>query len=304
VSPGTSGPRRTSKRVAESPGCLPLRQAYSIAASTNVGAWEAAEDVFLRAMEGFDDNVVAGVANQGDIQNGKGDFFNDLLALLLENCAGIELSSRSGVPGLIFPTHNLDVTFPTEGLVQFLVEAKAVGIPKHPRNQRQRNPLGRPGSADLLKRVKEAAFKTIDLKAEYGRIRVASGDAAAAGPGGNLTTWLRENKPRSYLFIASRVVDGRDLNAVFKLARAAAQVMDGVGVYAFGPVRPEQPTSYRPIGVPRDIELAAVLFRACQDIKSVGGPEMAPAQTAPGPAAEAAELLDFDDVDVRSDDED
>ena len=42
-------------------------------------------------MEGFDDNVASGVAGMGELQNGKGDFFNDLLALLLEQCAGVEL---------------------------------------------------------------------------------------------------------------------------------------------------------------------------------------------------------------------
>ena len=33
-------------------------------------------------MEGFDANVCAGVATQGDWQNGKGDFLNDLFALI------------------------------------------------------------------------------------------------------------------------------------------------------------------------------------------------------------------------------
>ena len=35
-------------------------------------------------MQAFDDLVATGVADQGDIQNGKGDYFNDVLALLLE----------------------------------------------------------------------------------------------------------------------------------------------------------------------------------------------------------------------------
>lgn len=59
-----------------------------------------------------------------DLQNGKGDFFNDLLAPLLENCARSNSYSRVGVPGLMFPKHNLDVTFPSTGGIEFILEAK------------------------------------------------------------------------------------------------------------------------------------------------------------------------------------
>lgn len=266
--------RTTSARVQTSPGCVPLKDAYSRAVEDVATSWDQAQELFLRAMEGFDANVVAGIADQGDIQNGKGDFFNDLLALLLENCAGVDLVSRGGVPGLIFPTHNLDITYPPTGTVEFMLEAKAVGIPKHPRNQMQKNPLGRPGSADLGKRIKEAAFKTIDLKAEYGRIQTQLGHAAAGAPGGgNLTTWLRSNKPTSYLFIAARVVDQRDQEAALSDARKASQVMDGVGLFMFRPVGPEEPTRYEPVPsqTHRDVDLAAVLYRACQDLASIQG---------------------------------
>jgi hypothetical protein len=247
----------------------------------------------LRAMEGFDSNVAAGIAEQGDTQNGKGDFFNDVLALLLENCAGVTLDSRRGVPGFVFPMHNLDVTYPSVGTVEFLLEAKAVGIPKHPRNPKQKNPLGRPGHSDVPKRLKEAGFKTIDLKAEYGRIKSRTGTGPGSGPGGNLTTWLRANKPMSYLFIAARVVDDHDFQTLLTLARSAVQVMDGVGLYAFRPVGADAPTTYDTVPVPRDIELSSVLYRACQDLvhlKLSPPPPVAP----PGPAQLAAELLTED----------
>ena len=291
-------PRATSNRVATSPACQPLFDMYSAAVASKPTSWDQIEDDFLRAMEAFDENVASGQADQGDIQNGKGDFFNDLLALLLENCAGVTLDSRGGVPGFIFPTHNLDVTYPSVGTVEFLLEAKAVGIPKHPRNTKQKNPLGRPGSADVPKRVKEAAFKTIDLKAEFGRIQAMHGKGSTGGPGGNLTSWLRSNKPNSYLFISARVVEDRDLQTLMKLGRAAAQVMDGVGIYAFTPVAPNRPTSYKAVPVDRDVDLAAVLYRACQDLVQLKSAPPAPTGP-PGPAEEAAELLDP----IESDDE-
>src|SRR5579864_6372833 len=117
--PGAVKPRTTSKTVATKPGCAPLRAAYQRAVALGPGTWNEIEADFLRAMEEFDANIADGSADMGDLQNGKGDFFNDLLALLLENCAGVALYSRGGVPGLIFPKHNLDVTFPNTGVVAF-----------------------------------------------------------------------------------------------------------------------------------------------------------------------------------------
>ena len=83
--------RITSHVVATKLGCAPLKAAYDRAVSRKPKTWGEVEDDFLRAMEGFDDNVASGLAEMGELQNGKGDFFNDLLALLLEQCAGVEL---------------------------------------------------------------------------------------------------------------------------------------------------------------------------------------------------------------------
>jgi hypothetical protein len=260
-------PRTTSKTVATKPGCAPLKAAYDLAVKSAPKTWDEVEDSFLRGMERFDANIAAGVADMGDLQNGKGDFFNDLLALLLENCAGVTLYSRGGVPGLTFPKHNLDVTFPASGVVEFLLEAKAVGTPKHPGSPRQKA-MGRAGSADLDKRIKEIGFKTIDLKAEYARIMAARGERPTA-ISGDLTTWLRSVKPRSYVFIAARANSDNDLARVLRLANVAGLVSDAVGVYCFSPVSPSQPTTYIARQVPPHIELARVLFRACQDLAAL-----------------------------------
>ena len=260
-------PRTTSKIVAASPGCAPLKQAYEAAAALRPKSWTQVEELFLRGMEGFDANIAQGVANMGDLQNGKGDFFNDLLALLLENCAGVELFSRGGVPGLIFPKHNLDVSFPHTGIVQFMLEAKAVGTPKHPGSLKQK-PIGRPGSADLDKRVKEIGFKAIDLKAEYARIMAEQGDSPSVITG-DLTAWLRSVKPRSYVFFAARVISDNDHARVIRFADVASLVSDAVGVFCFRPVSPDTPTKYRAEEVPTHIELNRVLFRACQDLTAI-----------------------------------
>jgi hypothetical protein len=218
-------------------------------------------------MEEFDQNLVAGVADMGDLQNGKGDFFNDLLALLLENSADIRLYSRGQVPGLIIPRHNLDVTFPARGNIEFVLEAKAVGTPRHPGSPKAK-PAGRPGSADLDKRVKEIGFKTIDLKAEFGRLMSSEG-AAPTSITGDLTGWLRTVKPRSYLFIAARVTSDGDLRNVIRHAQQAGLVSDGVGLFAFRPTNDDSPTTYVKAEVPSGLELARVLYRASQDLAAI-----------------------------------
>lgn len=247
---------------------------YAAAVAMKPKSWTQVEADFLVGMEGFDANVASGFATQGDWQNGKGDFFNDLLALLLEGCADVTLYSRGRVPGLIVARHNLDVTYPNTGTVLFTLEAKAVGAPKHPGNPAQKNPLGRAGSADLDKRVKEGAFKVIDLKAEYGRIETMTGAGSGSGPGGNLTSWLRQMMPFAYLFIAARVVSAGDLARVVGQAQVAAQVFDHVGLFAYQPKSEKAPTSYAAVpkaSIPTSLQLEKVLFSACQDLTQIKG---------------------------------
>lgn len=259
--------RTLSNIVATSPGCAPLKAAYANAVGLAPKSWELVEGGFLRAMEAFDANIGCGAATMGDLQNGKGDFFNDLLALLLENCAGVTLYSRGDVPGLIFPKHKLDVTYPSTGMVEFMLEAKAVGTPKHPGSPRERE-IGRAGAADLDKRVKEIGFKAIDLKGEYARRMAASGQSPSV-ISGDLTAWLRSVRPRSYVFIAARVINEKDRDRVEYFANLTAQVSDAVGVFCFTPVSPDKPTTYKRLSVSPHLELARVLYKACQELTSV-----------------------------------
>ncbi|MBK5218245.1 MAG: hypothetical protein JJE35_00425 [Thermoleophilia bacterium] len=180
-------------------------------------------------MQAFDLLVEKGVAGQGDARNGKGDFFNDMLALLLANCSGKELHSRPDVPGLSFPRHKLDVAYPRDGQVRLVIETKASGIPKHPGSPRQQNPEGRSGSADLEKRIKEASFKNIDIKAEQARVAGQGG-----GPTSDLSWWMRNAPPRCYMFLAVRVRDAADLKRSIGFGLTAATWFDGCGLYCYG----------------------------------------------------------------------
>lgn len=234
-------------------------------------SWAQVENEWLDAMSAIDTLVAAGVADKGDWQNCKGDVFNDLLALILENCAQVELLTRHFIPGLIRANHNLDVTYPAEGVAQFLLEAKALGNPKHPGSEAEKD-IGRRGSADVDKRVHEVAFKVIDLKLEYGRRLAEAGQSPETVPGGSLKSWLRGNKPTTYLFMSARVVSNTDLRALVRQADVAQQVVDGVGIFAFEPSSSAEPTkAYRSVtsDIPRPYQIDNVLYEACQELVGI-----------------------------------
>jgi hypothetical protein len=166
------------------------------------------------------------------------------------------------VPGLIFPKHALDASYPQTGTVEVLIETKVAGAPKTLRNPLQKNPLGRMGSADLDKRIKETGLKTIDLKAEWARSAGKGG-----GPTNDLVTWLHRSSPMSVLFMAIRVVDQNDLERTIHFANAAAQMMDAVGLVAYEP-DPKR-NRYRVLKGPPHLELDRVLHRVCTALRNL-----------------------------------
>jgi hypothetical protein len=234
----------------------PLTEALGLLAALRTGSFAQTERIFLDAMWSFDGYVASGIANQGDIQNGKGDFFNDFLSGLLRVCSGKDTHTRPDIAGLSFANHKLDIAYPPSGTVELTVETKVTGVPKHPRNKEQKHPEGRPGSADLEKRIKEAAFKNIDIKGEIARHAAAGGGATS-----DLATWLRRTPPKCYLFFACRVVDDNDLKRTQSLAQTATVWFDGVGLCCYGKNRGG--TAYEPKGVHPTLQLDRVLSQVC-----------------------------------------
>lgn len=295
-------PRSPKAVLRTNPYCEPLRVMYDGLEGRETTSWNQIEGEFLAAMSAFDTGLPTGSVSASEskdlsaaLQNGKGDWFNNVLGLLLERCADLDrLYVRRRVPGLIIPEHNLDGVYPgnPNAEIEFLLEAKMMGTPKHANSPGER-PAGRAGSADTNKRVKELAFKSIDLKGEGSRRRTMVGvgpDAGGAG-GGDLSTWLHGSKPRIYFFIAARVISDTDFAAVLRWAETAAQVVDAVGLYAYEPDGVSF-TSYRSrSGVPAAYQLERVLFRACTELRALRDrpPEIMP-ERVPSVAAAAAEL--------------
>lgn len=282
---------------------------YDRMAADSATSWDQIESEFLAAISGFDRGLPQAFTGEGEdkdlqskqlsgaLQNGKGDWFNNLLALLLERCAGIEtLYVRRQVPGLIIAEHNLDGVYPGDEsrAIDFLLEAKMMGTPKHANSPGQKA-HGRAGSADTNKRVKELAFKSIDLKGEASRRLSHKGISPSGGAGGgDLSTWLHASRPRIYFFMAVRVVSATDFAAVLRWAETAAQVVDAVGLYCYEFV-PGSYTEYRPkTGIQPAYQLDRVLYRACTDLKSLKEAPPPPVifDVPPSAAAKAEELTD------------
>lgn len=294
---GNSRPRPRSgvvHNLSAYPECRAFKEAYDRLEAARPTAWAHVETEFVEAMAVFDTLRAAGEAKDGAQRNGRGGFFNDILALVLENCAGLDtLYKRTLVHGRVFKTHELDVTYPATGPARFTLEAKVLGTPRHPGNQSsQSNSLGRSGSADLDKRLKEAAFKAIDLKAEYDLLVAGEGGISRTGPGhASMTSWLRQQLPSAYVFLAARCVDEVDRQRLMLSATAINQVFDHVGVFCFGPVDGSHPTTYKVIPVqPNAYDIAHVLQEACRDLRGIHASlraEMPVADVAGGPGDDA-----------------
>jgi hypothetical protein len=303
-------PRTPKSLLYENPYCGPLSSMYDTLKQSSRTSWNQVEADFLAAMSAFDAGLpqdfvgtddekrAQSKALSGALQNGKGDWFNNVVAYLLEQCAGIEtLYVRRKVPGLIIPEHNLDGVYPGDAdrEIEFLLEAKMMGTPKHANSQAEED-RGRPGSMDTGKRVKELAFKSIDLKGEAARRLTMVGQAPTTGGpgGGDLSTWLHANRPRIYFFMAARVVNDTDFAAVVRWAEAAAQVVDAVGLYCYESVGGSFTSYQRRPGVPTVYELERVLFRACTELRGLkdAPPSPIPVAVEPSPAAIAEDLTD------------
>lgn len=261
--------KTVGQSLATGAACKPFRDhlAAERAMSPRPTSWAQVEAEFLKAMTLFDIEVMAGRAGEGERQNGKGDYFNDLLAIILEAASGRTLSTRKLVSGLIFPNHNLDVTYPggKDDIAEVLVEAKMLGTPKHPGSGKQKAE-GRPGSADLLKRAKELGFKTLDLKAGFG-LKISLSGGSQPAPAGDLGTWSKASKPKTYFLAGIRVAGESDLKSCIEMCLNMQKLLDGVGLLAYTndhltvPPKFYVPATYRATKIPSGLDFTTVVHQ-------------------------------------------
>lgn len=185
-------PRNPRAVLRANPYCVSLHSMYTGLSNLGATSWNQIEDEFLSAMSAFDSGLPTVFDGTDDdkkrqskelsaaIQNGKGDWFNNVIAYLLEKCSGVEtLYVRRRVPGLIIPEHNLDGVYPGDETreIEFLLEAKMMGTPKHANSPGEKT-AGRAGSADTNKRVKETCLQ-VDRPERRGRSAADHGRASA-----------------------------------------------------------------------------------------------------------------------------
>ena len=66
-----------------------------------------------------------------------------------------------------------------------------------------------------------------------------------------------------------RVVSDADFTRTIQWAHTAQQIVDAVGLYCFTPDASSHTTYQRRDGVPADLELERVLYRACTDLQRI-----------------------------------
>ena len=89
------------------------------------------EDQFVAAMSAFDQRLAAGDLTSGQNQN-KGLFFNELIARLVERCAGLGVAQRGKRPGILLPTVDVDLCYPADPRTRpaIIAEVKMAGTPE------------------------------------------------------------------------------------------------------------------------------------------------------------------------------
>jgi hypothetical protein len=218
---------------------------------------------FVAAMSAFDHCLVAGELSSGQNQN-KGLFFNELIARLIERCAGHGIAQRGKRPGILLPTVDVDLCFPADKSTRpvMIAEVKMAGTPKHPGSPKA-NKIGRPASADVDKRIREIALNVIDLK-----LADVQGGKTSIG---DISSWIQGTRPRFFALFGLRIVDENDLRKVLgRFQYLANSYANGVGLALYGPVdldTAEGRVTYAPIVPPGGMSVDDTVVRICRLVK-------------------------------------
>lgn len=230
----------------------------------------------LAALGSFDALMARGELTSGEYQ-AKGFFFNEVVARLIERCAGLGVAKRGKRPGILLANVDVDICYPADPGTrpEVIAETKMAGTPKHPGNPRA-GALGRRGSADLDKRMREIALNVIDLK--------LADLEGASSPIGDISTWIQQTRPPFFAFFGIRAINRSDLETAVRRAQLLGNsYANGVGLLLYEPVDIATEggrVTYRQIPSPGGMSIDDAVIRICRLIKSVGS-QHRPAEPAP-----------------------
>lgn len=199
----------------------------------------------------------------GAIMRGKGNWFADIVALLLTNRTTQELGSRSRVRGFS-QVHQIDVAWPVREIDPLIcAETKVTGGP--PYGSRK----ARGATNDWTNRRKELKFAATDLKL-YRRRHETQIDHWGA--------WRNNQPPKTYFLWAARLGPSDRIDRMVDEVRALADTyLDGAGVFGWRENANE--TAYEVVPLPaaaRAHDLDDVLHRIASEIRDNTGSDNEP----------------------------
>jgi len=235
--------------------------------SDGIWLFQAIEADYLALMWSLDRYRVAGVPPRGmgkatstphkrleAVYRTKGNWFADLLALLLQNRTSQHIAPRQRVQGFS-QTHQIDVAWPARELDPFVcAETKVTGAPAYGTTP------ARHAMSDWSNRRKELKFAATDLKL-YRRDVDTQID--------HWGVWREAAMPKTYFLWAARMHPAND-RIVKMVDEAQALVntyLDGAGIFAWK--ENERRTGYEPVALPPSAQVTAlddVLHRIAAEI--------------------------------------
>ena len=213
----------------------------------------------------------AGMGNQAlpagerlaGIYRGKGNWFAEVLALLLENQTDQRVASRHRVRGFS-QYHQVDVAWPVrEADVLICAEAKVSGGPPYGSHE------ARSATSDWSNRRKELKFAATDLKL-YRRGRSTRIE--------HWDVWRNDQPPKIYTLWAARMGPKDAIEKMVGEVQSLVNTyLDGAGVWAWAEA--DDGESYEMVPLPiveRVSDLDDVLDRIATEIRRMAGPENEP----------------------------
>jgi hypothetical protein len=243
------------------------------------------EDAWLDLMWTLDAYRVArvlppGFKDFGAFNRGKGNWFAELMCLLLQNRTNHRIAARQKVNGFS-QQHQVDAAWPARGEDPLVCcETKVTGAPAFDSTP------ARGAMSDFSNRRKELKFAAADLKLfrRQEQTKTAHWDV-----------WRRRESPKTYFLWAARLEPGRDrIGGLVREARALIDTyLDGAGLFAWTPSATRD--RYERVPLPsqeRVTSLDDVLYRIASEIESLVDEKGEP----PPPVRPARLTVDPDDL--------
>lgn len=199
----------------------------------------------------------AGFKDAGAFNRGKGNWFAELLSLLLQNRTHHRVAARQRVGGFS-QSHQIDIAWPARGEDPLVCcETKVTGAPAYS------DKPARKSMSDFVNRRKELKFAATDLKL-YRR----QDDKKI----GHWDNWRRTERPKAYFLWAARLEPEKDrIETLIREARALIDTyLDGAGLFAWRPAQKAE--GYEHVLLPkgeRVTSLDDVLYSIADEIESL-----------------------------------